>query len=151
MSKRTWPNIRICFLLSVFLTALCCCGKEDPFRVEFFSASGLISDKNDGTPVSEINVVLSAYSVDDLSRTQPLFSKSCLSSSDGTYQVSMKSETDLSNAYFVFTLKDVSETRAVKYEPFERILYLQPTSQFYSSFMKSYEVKDNDFDLVPVK
>ena len=144
---RTRANICIFLLLSVVLTVFSSCEKEDTFHVQLFSVSGIVCDEADMKPVPEIDMVLAAYSLDDLARNDALYTKSCLSSADGSYQLTVKTEDDLSGVYFVLALEDVSETREVKYEPFEQVLYMQKTSQSYSPFTKTYEVTDNDLKL----
>ncbi len=148
MTSRVRTSIRFFFLLSFIMTAFCGCEKDESFFIELFSVSGKVcTDAEDMSPVSEIELVLAAYSLDDLGRTSPLGTKSSLSSSDGSYQLTLKSGEDLSGCYFVLTLSDASENREVKYAQFEQTIYLNKNSPSYSPFTKTYEVKDNDFKL----
>ena len=148
MASRVRTSIRFFFLLSFLMTAFCGCEKDESFYIEMFSVSGKVcTDAEDMSPVSEIELTLAAYSLDDLGRTSSLGTKSCLSSSDGSYQLTIKSGEDLSKCYFVLTLSDVSDNREVKYEQFEQTIYLRQNSPSYSPFTKIYEVKDIDFKL----
>ncbi|MDO5442286.1 MAG: hypothetical protein Q4G10_01310 [Bacteroidia bacterium] len=131
------------------MTAFCGCNeKEDVFEVGYFTVSGCIYDDSPETsPVEGVTVTITGYSVDDPGRTSPLYSNECVSGSDGSYQFSIISSENLGGLFFMFTVFDEAGWRTVHYEQAERQLYLSPTSSFYNSFMKIYEVKDNDFYL----
>ena len=144
-------------MLSVLLTAACT-GKDDAYRVEFFSVTGVIYDKTAGfdeitgaaeLPVQGITVRMDAYASDDIGMESPVMSQKCYSSSDGLYQFSVKSDDNLFDMFFVFSLSDDTTYRETRYESEERVLYLSPASPFFNSSMKSYDVTGNDFSLLP--
>lgn len=150
MGIRSRINICIFFVLAVLLTA--CDRDADKYYVDFFSVAGVVygaSEDTDDIPVQGITIQLDAYASDDLGMKSPLFSSSCLSSSEGRYQFSVSANYNLFDAYFVFHLKDESTFRDSHFEPAEMLLYLRPTSPFFNSSMKSYEVTGNDFYLCP--
>lgn len=157
MAIRARINILICIVLSVILTAACT-GKEYTYRVEYFSVTGIIYDKTAGfdeitgavkLPVQGITVRMDAYASDDIGMESPVFTRKCYSSSEGLYQFSLKSDDNLFDMFFVFSLSDETTYREICYESEERVLYLSPASPFFNSTMKSYDVTGNDFYLFP--
>lgn len=137
-------------MLSFLMIALSGCNKDDDtFNVSFFSVSGCIYDDSGETPVQGVTVSITAYSVDDLDRTMPLYRDNCFSAPDGRYQFSINSSDDLSDSYFVFIVKDEASYRTPRFKEAEGLLFLSPNSVNYNSFMKTYEVKDYDFCLSP--
>lgn len=146
-------NICFCILLSLLMAAFCGCNeKEDVFEVGFFTVSGGIYDASadsQDSPVEGVSVYITGYSVNDLERTSPLYTSKCISAPDGSYQFSINSSDNLSEMFFIFTVKDEANYRSTHFGQTERQLYLSKTSNFYNAFMKTYEVEDNDFYLYP--
>lgn len=148
-------NICFYFLLSLLMVAFSgCIEKQDVFTISYFAVSGGIYDASAETqdsPIEGVTVNITGYSVQDLDRTSPVYSGKCVSASDGSYQFSINSVYNLGEFYFVFTVKDEATYRSEHFEQTERKLFLSTNSSFYNSFMKTYEVKDNDFYLYPEK
>ena len=129
-----------------------CNEKQEVFTISYLAVSGGVYDASSDaqdTPVEGVTVNITGYSVQDLDRTSPVYSGKCVSASDGSYQFSINSVYNLGEFYFVFTVKDEATYRSEHFEQTERKLFLSTNSSSYSSFMKTYEVKNNDFYLYP--
>ena len=129
-----------------------CNEKQEVFTISYLAVSGGVYDASSDaqdTPVEGVTVNITGYSVQDLDRTSPVYSGKCVSASDGSYQFSINSVYNLGEFYFVFTVKDEATYRSEHFEQTERKLFLSTNSSSYNSFMKTYEVKNNDFYLYP--
>ena len=142
----------ICVLLCLQVISLSgCYEEEDQQSIDFFSVAGVVSDKNSGEPVPGVTINLSAYSVEDQSRTDKLFSGKCQSSSKGEYQFFVNLSFDLSNVYFVFEVVDEDSGRAVRYLPSEMVIFMSRSSKLLNTITGAYELKGNDFSLYPAE
>lgn len=154
MKKLKRVSIHIFAVLVVLLVSSCDIEKKDPDRtdavpVKLFSVSGVVTDAADKAPVSGITVTMTAYSLDDLSKTKPLYSDSYDTAIDGTYWLSCKDDSteSLTGVFFEFTLSDSSDMRSDHYKPTTRELYMTASSSFYTSSVMSYRVVGNDFSV----
>ena len=142
--------IRVLLCLQV-ISLSGCYEEEEQQSIDFFSVSGVISDKNSGEPVPGVTINLSAYSVEDQSRTDKLFSSKYQSSSKGEYQFFVNLSYDLSNVYFVFEVVDEDNGRAVRYLPSEMVIFMSRSSKLFNTTTGAYELKGNDFSLYPAE
>lgn len=151
MAFRNRINICIALILTLLLTVSCGHDGRDELFVDFFSVSGTVFDKIQGSPIQDITVQMDAYSLDDTERKYPVLSYKCCTSAEGKYQFTVQSEENLLDFYFVFNLFDESTFRNIKFASAEeRVLYLSTEKgSFFNPSMKSYEVTGNDFSLTP--
>ncbi len=152
--KRKRPLGIHIFLLILPLLAVSCGGKEASpvLNVRIFSVSGLVTgyaEDGPSVPLGGVTVTMSAYSVEDVGKTIPVYTASFNTLDNGTYQFFKIWSEDCSGLFFDFTLTDSSPEREVHFAPSSRDLFLSAASQFYNPEIKTYEVIGNDFVLYP--
>lgn len=152
--KRKRPLEIHFFLLVLSLLAVSCGGKETipVLNVRIFSVSGTVTgyaEDGPSVPLGGVTVTMSAYSVEDMEKTIPVYTASFNTLDNGTYQFFKIWSEDCSGLFFDFTLTDSSPEREVHFAPSSRDLFLSAASQFYNPEIKTYEVIGNDFVLYP--
>ncbi len=157
MGKALWTYIRIFFLLSL-LPALAGCGHDDPdnpsdFLVRSFSVSGTVYDSSEslpGVPLEDVTVEMNVYWYFNTERSgDPIYSASMRTGSDGKYMFFKSWLMSMQNVYCVLKVYDNSKKREFHFKPVEQEVYLRPNNDAYDDIMHSYEVRDNDFYLLP--
>ena len=139
--------------------ALSGCGKDHSediqsidFSVKFFTVSGTVYDSSEslpGTPLPDIKITMTAYWYDDSARNNPIYSETTWTTSDGRYQFHKAWEMTMQNVFYVLKVSDDSKSRTVHFKPVEQELYLRSHTDTYDYITHSYEVRDNDFYLLP--
>lgn len=122
------------------------------FSVKYFTVSGTVYDSSEslpGTPIPDIMITMTAYWYDDTSRERPIDSQTTWTTSDGRYQFHKAWEMTMQNVYYVLIVRDDSKSRAVHFKPVEQELYLRSHTDSYDNVTRSYEVRNNDFYLLP--
>ena len=122
------------------------------FSVRFFTVSGTVYDSSEslpGTPLPDIKITMTTYWYDDASRERPIDSQTTWTTSDGRYQFRKTWEMTMQNVYYVLVVRDDSKSRAVHFKPVEQELYLRAHTDSYDNVTRSYEVRNNDFYLLP--
>ena len=154
--KRKHPLEIHIFLLILSLLAVSCGGKNtDPYKVlnvRIFSVCGTVTGYADGdsnVPLGGVTVTMTAYSVEDMDKTIPVYTDSFTTLDDGTYRLFKIWSEDCSGLFFDFTLTDRSPDREIHFASSSRDLFLSAASQFYNPEIKTYEVIGNDFVLYP--
>lgn len=152
--KRKRPLEIHIFFLILSLLAVSCAEKETrlELNVRIFSVSGTVTgyvEDGPSIPVGGVTVRMSAYSVEDIGKTIPVYTASFKTLDNGTYQFFKIWSEDCSGLFFDFTLTDSSPEREVHFATSTRDLFLSAASQFYDPEIKAYEVTGNDFLLYP--
>ena len=139
--------------------ALSGCGKDHSediqsidFSVKFFTVSGTVYDSSEslpGTPLPDIKITMTASWYDDSARNNPIYSETTWTTSDGRYQFHKAWEMTMQNVYYVLVVSDDSKSRSVHFKPVEQELYLRAHTDSYDNVTRSYEVRNNDFYLLP--
>ena len=157
MGKALWTYTRIFILLSL-LPALAGCGHDDPdgpldFLVRSFSVSGTVYDCSEslpGVPLEDVTVEMEVYWYFNTERSgDPVYSDIMRTGSDGKYMFFKSWLMSMQNVYCVLKVYDDSKKRVHHFKPVEQEVYLRPNNDAYDDIMHSYEVKDNDFYLLP--
>lgn len=122
---------------------------EQTPTVNLFSVSGTVTDADDESPIGGITVTITAYNLDDTSKSNPLYSDSYDTAIDGSYWFMRESDDSelLSGVYYEFSLSDNYSQRTEHYKPAQRSLFLVANSPYYSAATKVYKVENNDFKL----
>lgn len=156
--KRIHPlKIHIFFMVLALLAVSCGRSSDDPYKVlnvRIFTVSGTVfgvTGEGDHAPLSGITVTMSAYAVEDIGKTIPVYTDSFTTLDNGTYQFFKIWDEDCSGLFFDFLLTDRSSERTVRFAPSSRDLFLSAASPFYNPDIKTYEVTGNDFLLYPAE
>ena len=161
MFRSLTANIRILIFVSLLAVSAAFTGCEHDysedinnveFNVKFFSVSGTVYDSSEsvpGVPLEDVKITMTAYWYNDTAREAPIYSETMWTSSDGRYRFSKKWEMTMQNVFFVLKVSDDSKSRSVRFKPIEQELYLRSHTDTYDSVTHSYEVRDNDFYLLP--
>jgi len=157
MGKTIRTYIRIFIILSL-LTALTGCHREDPdqsldFLVHSFSVSGTVYDCSEslpGVPLEDVTVEMSVYWYYNTQRSgDPIYSATFRTGADGKYGFYKSWIMTMQNVFYVLKVYDESPLREQHFKPVEQEVYLRPNNDAYDDIMHSYEVRDNDFYLLP--
>lgn len=156
-SVRTYIHIFLLMTMLPIMAALTSCAHEEPetapdFTVKSFSVSGIIYDSSEspGVPLEGVTVTLSAYWYFDTERSKdPIYTAVINTPSNGEYSFYKKWNMNMQNVYYVLKVTDESKARTVHFRPVEQEIYLRSFSDAYDSIRSSYEVRDNDFYLIP--
>jgi hypothetical protein len=122
------------------------------FSVKYFTVSGTVYDSSEslpGVPLQDIKITMTAYWYNDTDRVNPMYSETVWTSTDGKYQFHKSWEMSTQNYYYVLKVSDESKSRSVHFKPVEQELYLRAHTDTYDYVTHSYEVRDNDFYLLP--
>ncbi len=122
------------------------------FSVKYFTVSGTVYDSSEslpGTPLKDIKITMTAYWYSDTNRESPIYSETVWTSVDGKYRFHKSWEMTMQNVFYVLKVSDDSKSRTVHFKPVEQELYLRSHTDTYDYITHSYEVRDNDFYLLP--
>ena len=140
------------------LAVLASCGHDDPdpgldFKVRAFTVSGTVFDSSEsipGVPLEDIRVSISAYWNFDTDRANdPFYSAVMRTTSDGKYVFSYSKTMTMQNAFLVLKVMDDSKRRSAHFKPIEQELYMRPHNEAYDDVALSYDLRDNDFYMIP--
>lgn len=156
MGKSLRASIRIFFLLAA-LFALSGCGHDNnedlDFLVRSFSVSGTVYDSSEslpGVPIEDVTVSISVYWYFNTERSgDPIYTAEFRTGADGRYEFYKSWLMTMQNVFYVMKVYDESPLREVHFKPMEQELFLRPNNDAYDPIMHSYDVKGNDFYLLP--
>ena len=156
MGKSVWTYIRIFIFLSLLAAVTGCEGNgglEDDFLVRSFSVSGTVYDSSEslpGVPLEDVTIDVSVYWYYNTARSgDPIYHEVLRTGEDGTYEFFKRWLMTMQDVYYVLKVNDVSQNRSVHFKPVEQELYLRPNTDAYDPVLHSYNVKGNDFYLIP--
>lgn len=128
-------------------------GKEEQFLVRSFSVSGTVYDSSEslpGVPLEDVTIDVSVYWYYNTERSgDPIYHEVLKTGADGKYEFFKRWLMTMQDVYYILKVSDDSQNRSVHFKSVEQELYLRPNTDAYDNILHSYNVKGNDFYLIP--